>query len=155
MDDDDDERDAVKLAGKMQQELERRDTRPVGVKMMLGAAFMMLLLVVGAVPIKTDAIPSTLLKSAAWTYTGETEGPDNWAKLDPAFATGGTWPARSPASVDWLARSLSLSGCLLGVRTDSGEQQTPINFEVPLKEAKLPAIGWKAFSTSSEPVKHD
>lgn len=88
MDDDDYEGDSVKLAGKMQQELERRDTRPVGVKMMLGAAFMMLLLVVGAVPIKTDAMPSTLLASAAWTYTGE-KGPDNWAKLDPAFATCG------------------------------------------------------------------
>jgi hypothetical protein len=88
MDDDDYEGDAVKLAGKMQQELERRDTRPVGVKMMVGAAFMMLLLVVGAVPIETDAMPSTLLASAAWTYTGE-KGPDNWAKLDPAFATCG------------------------------------------------------------------
>ena len=28
------------------------------------------------------------------------------------------------------------------MRTESGKQQSPINFELDLKEAKMPSIGW-------------
>jgi carbonic anhydrase len=47
-----------------------------------------------------------------WTYTGE-DGPEHWAELDPAFKTCG-----------------------------AGREQSPINFELDLKEAQLPSIGW-------------
>jgi hypothetical protein len=112
MDDDDDERDAVKLAGKMQQELERRDTRPVGVKMMLGAAFMMLLLVVGAVPIKTDAIPSTFSRAPPGHTLAKlralTTGLNSILHLQPAVPGP---LALLPVWIGSLARSHSLAVC--------------------------------------------
>jgi hypothetical protein len=36
----------------------------------------------------------------------------------------------------------SPSGGFLAMRTESGKQQSPINFELDLKEAKMPSIGW-------------
>jgi carbonic anhydrase len=55
----------------------------------------------------------------AWGYTGDA-GPEYWADLDPTYKTCGT-----------------------------GKEQSPINFELDLKEAQLPSIGWNLQDNSA------